>query len=138
MTAGPRTLVHRRERDEVIAVCCRAFWHDPLFDFLARHRLLDEYELLPAVFRAAMKDFDTPTARCDVIDVDGRPRALAAWLGPGSFPLSTTAQIPAYTGTQKHANVSWYARSGFEVIEELRLPSTPPIWRLWRDPTPPS
>jgi GNAT superfamily N-acetyltransferase len=205
VTSEPRPLVHDRERDEVIAVCCRAFWDDPLFDFLARGALLDEYELLPSVFRAAMRDFDTYTARCYVVDVEGKPRGLAAWLGPGSFPRSKVQQtrrdlrsigllarvynrraairllrevdrrhplephwylgllatdptaqgcgygtalirpvldhcdaqgIPAYTETQKHANVGWYARSGFEVIDELRLPGTPPIWRLWRDTTP--
>jgi GNAT superfamily N-acetyltransferase len=42
--------------------------------------------------------------------------------------------IPVYTETQKHENVSWYSRSGFVVIDEIRLDQTPTIWRLWRDP----
>jgi GNAT superfamily N-acetyltransferase len=42
--------------------------------------------------------------------------------------------IPAYTETQKHETVSWYRRSGFVVIDEIRRDQTPTIWRLWRDP----
>jgi GNAT superfamily N-acetyltransferase len=45
-----------------------------------------------------------------------------------------TAGIPAYTETQKEENVSWYHRAGFNVIDEVRLPDMPPIWRIWRDP----
>lgn len=206
MTAEPRPWDPHRERDEVIAVCCRAFWDDPLFDFLARDDLLVEYELLPWVFRAAMRDFETDASQCFVVDVDGRPRGFAAWLEPGTLPrpakvalrrdlrsiglvarvrnrraalgllrevdhrhphephwylglLATdpSAQgrghgtallrpvlercdaegVPAYTETQKEANVAWYARSGFQMIDEVRLPGTPSIWRLWRDPRPP-
>jgi ribosomal protein S18 acetylase RimI-like enzyme len=40
----------------------------------------------------------------------------------------------AYTETQKEANVSWYARAGFTVADEVRLPGTPPVWLLRRDP----
>jgi GNAT superfamily N-acetyltransferase len=42
--------------------------------------------------------------------------------------------LPAYTETQKEANVSWYARAGFEVADEIRLPGTPPVWCLRREP----
>lgn len=45
-------------------------------------------------------------------------------------------RLPAYLETQKPENVSWYARSGFEVVEEIRLPRAkcPPIWTLLREP----
>lgn len=46
-----------------------------------------------------------------------------------------TEGIPAYTETQKEANVAWYARSGFEVSDEIRLPGTPPVWCLHREPS---
>jgi len=42
----------------------------------------------------------------------------------------------AYTETQKEANVSWYARAGFEVTGEIRLPDTPTVWCLRRSPRP--
>jgi GNAT superfamily N-acetyltransferase len=40
----------------------------------------------------------------------------------------------AYTETQKEENVSWYARAGFAVSHEVRLPGTPPVWCLRREP----
>lgn len=45
-------------------------------------------------------------------------------------------RVPAYLETQKPENVSWYARAGFEVVEEVRLPGAkcPPIWTLQREP----
>ncbi len=88
----PRLLTDDRERRELIAVCARAFWHDPLFDFLAGGDLLTAHQMLPAVFRAAMRDFEAPTARRYVVDLDGRPRAFAGWLGPGSFPRPRVAE----------------------------------------------
>jgi GNAT superfamily N-acetyltransferase len=41
---------------------------------------------------------------------------------------------PAYTETQKEANVSWYGRAGFGVTREIRLPGTPTVWCLRREP----
>jgi GNAT superfamily N-acetyltransferase len=40
----------------------------------------------------------------------------------------------AYTETQKEENVSWYARAGFGVTGEIRLPDTPTVWCLRREP----
>lgn len=42
--------------------------------------------------------------------------------------------LPAYLETQKESNVAWYARSGFRVSEEVRLPGAPPVWCLRREP----
>ena len=45
---------------------------------------------------------------------------------------------PAYLESSKDRNVPFYARFGFEVIEELRSKSgAPPIWRMWRQPRAP-
>jgi ribosomal protein S18 acetylase RimI-like enzyme len=187
---------------EVLAVAARAFWYDPLVDYFSRN-MLHEYRLLPAAMRVYIKDLQGQHAETWVGERDGRPRGIAGWLPPGSFPRSgmrevrqaalalsvvargqhrrkalrlfyevdrhhpeephwylsllatdPTAQgkgigsallapvldrcdhegVVAYTETQKEANVGWYGRAGFEVTEVLRLPDTPTVWCLRRDP----
>jgi GNAT superfamily N-acetyltransferase len=42
---------------------------------------------------------------------------------------------PAYLESSKERNVPFYARFGFEVIDEFRSKvGAPPIWRMWREP----
>ena len=89
MTGVPvRQLVDRSEFSGIVAVAARAFWSDPLFDFLAGGDLLEEYRILPHVFGAAMKDLRAPTAQMFVVDSPEGPRGFAGWLGPGTFPRS--------------------------------------------------
>jgi N-acetylglutamate synthase-like GNAT family acetyltransferase len=45
-------------------------------------------------------------------------------------------EIPAYLETGKERNIAFYARHGFKVTEELKLPNGPPIWLMWRKPRP--
>lgn len=42
--------------------------------------------------------------------------------------------IAAYLESSKERNIAFYARHGFRVIEEVRMPKGPPIWLMWRDP----
>jgi GNAT superfamily N-acetyltransferase len=46
--------------------------------------------------------------------------------------------FPAYLESSKERNVPFYARFGFEPIEEFRSRvGSPPIWRMWREPRAP-
>lgn len=45
-------------------------------------------------------------------------------------------EIPAYLESSKERNVAFYARHGFRVTREMRLPKGPPVWLMWRDPRP--
>ena len=46
--------------------------------------------------------------------------------------------VAAYLESSKAENVSYYARFGFEVTEELHpVEGAPPLWLMWREPRPP-
>jgi ribosomal protein S18 acetylase RimI-like enzyme len=42
--------------------------------------------------------------------------------------------IGAYLESSKERNLDYYARFGFRVTRELRLPRGPRVWLMWRDP----
>jgi ribosomal protein S18 acetylase RimI-like enzyme len=42
--------------------------------------------------------------------------------------------VAAYLESSKERNVDYYARFGFRVTEEVRLPRGPRVWLMWRDP----
>lgn len=52
---------------------------------------------------------------------------------PG-LDLCDRERLPAYLETGKEANLAFYGRHGFRVLDRLDLPKGPPVWFLWREP----
>jgi GNAT superfamily N-acetyltransferase len=44
--------------------------------------------------------------------------------------------VGAFLESSKERNIDFYARHGFRVTHELRLPRGPKMWAMWRDPAP--
>ena len=58
----------------------------------------------------------------------------SALIRPG-LDLCDRERLPAYLETGKEANVAFYGRHGFRVVDRIDLPKGPPVWFLWREPT---
>lgn len=47
-------------------------------------------------------------------------------------------QLPSYLETQKEANLAYYRRFGYELVQELHpVRRGPPLWTMRREPRPP-
>lgn len=60
----------------------------------------------------------------------------SAAIAPG-LAFADAEGLPAFLESSKERNIDFYARFGFRVVEELRLPGGgPPFWPMWREPGP--
>ena len=41
--------------------------------------------------------------------------------------------MPCYLETQRESNIPYYRRFGFELMREISLPDSPPLWLMWRE-----
>jgi GNAT superfamily N-acetyltransferase len=58
----------------------------------------------------------------------------SAAIAPG-LALADSEGLPAYLETAKERNLAFYARFGFRVTDEFRLPAGgPTLWCMWRTP----
>lgn len=58
----------------------------------------------------------------------------SALIRPG-LDLCDRERLPAYLETGKEANLAFYGRHGFAVVDRIELPKGPPVWFLWREPS---
>ena len=61
-------------------------------------------------------------------------RGLGSRLMQPVLALCDTDGVPAYLESSKESNIAFYARHGFRVSGEIRLPRGPTMYAMWRDP----
>lgn len=69
------------------------------------------------------------------VDPAAQGRGLGSQLLRPVLDLCDDERVPAYLESSDPANVDFYSRHGFRVVDEVRLPRGPMIHTMWRDPT---
>jgi GNAT superfamily N-acetyltransferase len=98
-------------------------------------RILRAVSLLAAVDKAH-HDVKGPHYYLAILGTDPefqRTGAGSAVLAP-VLERCDTEGLPAYLETQKAANIAYYARHRFELVQEIYLAGCPPVWTLRREP----
>jgi GNAT superfamily N-acetyltransferase len=68
------------------------------------------------------------------VDPDRQGQGVGTELIRPGLDLCDRERLPAYLETGKEANLAFYGRHGFHVVDEIALPKGPPVWFLWREP----
>jgi GNAT superfamily N-acetyltransferase len=68
------------------------------------------------------------------VDPDRQGQGVGSQLIRPGLDLCDRERLPAYLETGKEANLSFYGRHGFAVVDRVQLPKGPPVWFLWREP----
>jgi ribosomal protein S18 acetylase RimI-like enzyme len=68
------------------------------------------------------------------VDPDRQGAGVGSALIRPGLDLCDRERLPAYLETGKEANLAFYGRHGFHVLDRLDLPKGPPVWFLWREP----
>jgi ribosomal protein S18 acetylase RimI-like enzyme len=68
------------------------------------------------------------------VDPDRQGQGVGSQLIRPGLDLCDREGLPAYLETGKEANLAFYGRHGFAVVDRLELPKGPPVWFLWREP----
>jgi len=66
-------------------------------------------------------------------DPDAQGRGLGTAVLAPVLEECDRGGIGAYLESSKERNLDYYARFGFRVTEEVRLPRGPRVWLMWRD-----
>lgn len=67
-------------------------------------------------------------------DPDAQGRGLGGMVLSPVLEQCDADGIGAYLESSKESNIAYYARLGFRVMQEHRLPRGPSVWAMWRDP----
>ncbi len=113
----------------------RLLWHLP-----ALVRAMGIRRIVPAFRSLSLVDGKHPQEPhyyLGAVGVD--PEFQGQGLGSALIELGTARcdeeRMPSYLVSSNPRNLPLYERHGFEVIEEIELPSGgPTLWRMWRDP----
>jgi len=69
------------------------------------------------------------------VDPDHQGEGLGSRLLAPILEICDSDGIPAYLESSKHSNIAFYARHGFRVTGELRMPAGGPlVYAMWREP----
>lgn len=95
--AVPEYQIRRLARADLagaVASAARAFHDDPLFNFFEPD-LVKQSKRLPGLMRATIVD-TLPLAETYAAYVDGKAKAVAAWMPPGTYPRSPRREAMFY------------------------------------------
>jgi GNAT superfamily N-acetyltransferase len=68
------------------------------------------------------------------VDPPAQGKGVGSALMQPVLERSDTEGVPCFVESSKDRNVPFYARHGFEVTGEIRIPAGPTIWPMWREP----